>query len=86
MKYYSTNRKVREASFEEAVLKGLPDDNGLYMPSKLPHVGDDFLQKLPNLTFREIAFYIASYFIEDEIKQEALQDDRNRCLRFRSTG
>ena len=32
MKYYSTNKSVPEVSFEDAIVKGLPEDNGLYMP------------------------------------------------------
>ena len=32
MKYYSTNHQASDASLEEAVVKGLASDKGLYMP------------------------------------------------------
>ena len=32
MKYYSTNKQAPVASLEEAVVKGLAGDKGLYMP------------------------------------------------------
>lgn len=32
MKYYSTNHQAPDASLEEAVVKGLASDKGLYMP------------------------------------------------------
>ena len=32
MKYYSTNQQERNVSLEEAVVKGLAADKGLYMP------------------------------------------------------
>ena len=32
MKYYSTNKQAPYASLEEAVVKGLASDKGLYMP------------------------------------------------------
>ena len=31
MKYYSTNHQASDASLEEAVVKGLASDKGLYM-------------------------------------------------------
>ena len=36
IKYYSTNRKSPEVSLEEALLKGLAPDGGLYMPDSFP--------------------------------------------------
>ena len=35
MKYYSTNHQAPDASLEEAVVKGLASDKGLYMPCLL---------------------------------------------------
>ena len=35
MKYYSTNKQAPIASLEKAVVKGLAEDKGLYMPEKL---------------------------------------------------
>ena len=35
MKYYSTNKQAPLASLEEAVVKGLAGDKGLYMPETL---------------------------------------------------
>jgi threonine synthase len=31
MKYYSTKQKAGKVSFEEAIFKGLPEDNGLFL-------------------------------------------------------
>ena len=35
MKYYSTNHQASDASLEEAVVKGLASDKGLYMPKAI---------------------------------------------------
>ena len=35
MKYYSTNHQASDASLEEAVVKGLASDKGLYMPEAI---------------------------------------------------
>ena len=73
MHFYSTNRKVPTVSFKEAVLKGLPDDNGLYMPEVIPRFDNKFLKNLCNFSFQEIAFKSARLIIEDEIDESTLQ-------------
>ena len=35
MNYYSTNGKAPIASLEKAVVKGLAEDRGLYMPERI---------------------------------------------------
>ena len=35
MKYYSTNKQAPYASLEDAVVKGLASDKGLYMPESI---------------------------------------------------
>ena len=35
MKYYSTNKLAPNVSLQEAVVKGLAPDKGLYMPEKI---------------------------------------------------
>ncbi len=74
MQFYSTNKKVPLVSFKEAVLKGLPDDNGLYMPASIPVFPGEFVQKLPSLSFSEIAYESARLIIEDEIGQNELRN------------
>ena len=73
MQFYSTNRKVPLVSFKEAVLKSLPDDNGLYMPEKVPCFSTEFIQKLPALSFTEIALESAQQIIENEIEIDDLK-------------
>ena len=73
MQFYSTNRKVPSASFKEAVLKGLPDDNGLFLPEIIPHFSSEFLKELPGLTFHEIAREGARLIIEEEISEKDLK-------------
>ena len=73
MQFYSTNRKVTPVSFKEAVLKGLPDDNGLFMPEVIPQFSKTFIKSLPNLTYAEIAFEGSRLIIEEEIGEDELR-------------
>jgi threonine synthase len=73
MKFYSTNKKSEPVSFEKAVMAGLADDGGLFMPQSIPELDKNFIDQLEKLTFQEIAFLIAQKFIEDEISISDLE-------------
>lgn len=67
IKYVSTRDKNGQAvTASEAILKGLAPDGGLYVPTELPHVGEDFtLEKGP-----AEAMYLAikPFFEGDELE------------------
>lgn len=67
MELYSTKHSVPNVNFEEAVFKGLPSDNGLYMPTEIPQLPQAFFDKIETLSFPEIAFTVANTLIGDEI-------------------
>jgi threonine synthase len=73
MELYSTNYKVENVSFQEAVFKGLPDDNGLFMPTSIPKLPQLFFDSIEEKTFAEIAFEVAKTLIGDEIPEEDLK-------------
>ena len=73
MKYISTNGQSPAVDFKTAVLEGLPDDQGLYLPEQLPLLPEALIERLPSLSFAEIAFEIASLFLKDEIPLDALK-------------
>jgi threonine synthase len=82
MKFFSTNRSVEEVSFEEAILKGLPDDNGLYFPSTIPILDDSFWNNISQFSFQEIAFRIAQPFVDGEIPDTELRSIINEAVNF----
>ncbi len=57
MKYFSTRdlKKNQPVSLKEAVLKGLADDGGLYMPEFLPKLSQEQISGLQQLELPEIA-------------------------------
>ena len=46
MKYYSTNKKASDATLEEAVVRGLAGDKGLYMPRAIKALPQSFYDDL----------------------------------------
>ena len=67
MKYYSTNNRNTQVSFRQAILKGLADDEGLFMPERITPLSKEILSNLKSLSFQDIAFEISKNFIEEEI-------------------
>jgi len=74
MKYYSTNGKAPVADLEKAVVKGLAEDRGLYMPETIHHLPKAFIADMPDMAFRDIAYNVASNFFGDDVDEDALQD------------
>ena len=72
MKYYSTNQKVPLASLEEAVVKGLAGDKGLYMPERILRLDEEVINNLKNLSFQEIACVVAKAFFGEDIEEDTL--------------
>lgn len=54
MKYYSTNKQAPDASLEEAVVKGLAADKGLFMPYSIKPLPQDFMIVLILFLFRRL--------------------------------
>ena len=74
MKYYSTNGKAPMADLEKAVVKGLAEDRGLYMPEKIYQMPKAFFDHLQDMTFQDIAYNVASNFFGEDVDEDALQD------------
>ena len=82
MKYYSTKEKSHQVSLRQAVLSGMPADNGLYMPEKLPQVSDKILKKCSQLTFPELAVEVARPLLGDDVPPKILTEIINEVLNF----
>jgi len=72
MKFRSTLHRVPEVSLREAVLRGSAPDGGLYMPVEMPRLPSSFAERLPSLTFQEIALEVGTLFVGEDIPDAAL--------------
>ena len=73
MRYYSTNKKAPLASLEKAVVKGLAEDRGLYMPETIKKLPQSFFDKIDNMSFQEIAYCVADAFFGEDVPAENLR-------------
>jgi threonine synthase len=72
MQYFSTNRKSPHATFKEAVLRGQPDDKGLYFPESVPKLSNKFIAGLREKSNDEMAFEVIKPYVGDSIHDERL--------------
>jgi len=73
MKLYSTKKISPDVDLKEAVLKGLPADNGLYMPYEIKPLPTEFWDNLHSYTFTEMAFHISKHLMGDAVPEESLK-------------
>ena len=73
MKYYSTNKKAPIADLHKAVVKGLAEDRGLYMPEIIKKLPQDFFDNIEKLSFQEIAYKVADAFFGEDVDAESLK-------------
>ena len=73
MKYYSTNQQERNVSLEEAVVKGLAADKGLYMPDVIKSLPASFYDHIEDLSFQEIACRVADAFFGGDVPADTLK-------------
>lgn len=82
MKYYSTNGKAPIADLHKAVVKGLAEDRGLYMPERINHLPKEFFDNIDKMSFQEIAYTVASAFFGEDVDPDALHDIVYDTLQF----
>jgi len=82
MDYYSTNKQAPIATPEEAVIKGLASDRGLYMPERINVLPNAFFENIAEMTSREMANVAASAFFGDDIEPAALKAIVDDTLSF----
>lgn len=82
MKYYSTNKQAPDATLEEAVVKGLASDKGLFMPYEIKQLPASFFDEIDQLSFQEIAFRVADAFFGEDIPSDTLKQIVYDTLNF----
>ena len=82
MNLYSTNNVSLNVDLKYAVMKGLPDDNGLFMPVVIPTLPASFWATVSELSFEESSFSICQALIGDYIPEVDLKDIVKKAVSF----
>ena len=73
MIYYSTNKKAPVATLEKAVVKGLAEDRGLYMPEQIRQLPKEFFDNIHQMSFQELSYQVADAFFGEDVDAESLK-------------
>ena len=73
MKYYSTNGNAPVADLRKAVVKGLAEDRGLYMPERIKTLPKEFFYNMKGMSFQEIAYKVADAFFGEDVEANVLR-------------
>jgi threonine synthase len=73
MRLTSTRHAAPEATFLEALLRGLAPDGGLYLPTSLPPIAPDQLASWQGLEIADIAVRVLTHLVGDEFDRDAFQ-------------
>lgn len=82
MLYYSTNKSASTATLQEAVVKGLAPDKGLYMPERIKGLPREFFANIDRFSFQEIAYAVAEAFFGEDVDTMSLKRIVNDTLSF----
>ena len=75
--YQSTRGDKKRVLSAEAIIKGIADDGGLFVPESIPRVDKD-IYKLKSIDYKELAFLIMREFLTD-YRQDELKDCINKA-------
>ncbi|MCI7130290.1 MAG: threonine synthase [Lachnospiraceae bacterium] len=68
--YYSSTRNANDkVTASQAILKGLADDGGLFVPSEIPAL-DVSLKDLADMTYQQTAYEVMKLFLTDFTEEE----------------
>ena len=67
--YQSTRGGESGLTASQAILKGLADDGGLFMPTSIPKL-DVTMEELAGMTYQETAYRVMKQFLTDFTEEE----------------
>lgn len=82
MQYYSTNKQAATVSLQEAVIKGLAADRGLFMPFEIKQLSNGFYEHIDKMSFPEMAYQVADAFFGEDIPADILKQIVYDTLNF----
>jgi len=79
---YSTQKSSPNVSFEEAIFRGLPPDNGLYMPTEIKRLPDSFFDTIQDLSLVEIAESVCHNLLADDLSDAEIKSIITSSMNF----
>ena len=72
MKYISTRGYEEKFTAQEAIIKGIAPDGGLFVPESIPQLTEDDIEQMKTMSFCEISARVLSKYLDDFSEDELL--------------
>jgi threonine synthase len=82
MKLYSTKHESADVDLQEAIFRGLPPDNGLYMPYEIPAMPASFFESIHTLSLPEIAKAVCQNLLGDDLSVAEIEGIIDSSMTF----
>lgn len=82
MPYHSTTGNIQNISLTEAVTRGVPEDNGLYMPDSLPSLPNALFRNIGEMSLPDIAYVVANSLFGNEMDSAVINRIVNKTFNF----
>ena len=82
MDFYSTNNKDLRLNIKDAVIKGLANDKGLFMPEYIPVLGENIINDLADMSLHEIAYEVLQPYFTPVVPEEKLKSIIGEAFNF----
>ena len=70
MEFCSTRNKALRVTSARAILQGLAEDGGLFIPVELPHFSEDQIMTMAAMNYRKVAETVMAEFLPDFSREE----------------
>ena len=67
--YSSTRNSEKKITASQAILKGLADDGGLFVPESIPAL-DVSVEELSKMSYQQVAYEVMKLFLTDFTEEE----------------
>ena len=82
MHLYSTVGQSPKVSLEEAIFRGLPPDNGLYMLEKINPLSNRFIDNIHQYSIQEIAKEVCGTLLGEDFSNQEIEGIIERAINF----
>jgi len=82
MKFYSTKNIRNVCDLKTAVIKGMPDDGGLFMPARIPQIPPLLISQMNKLSIREIAKIVLDKYLCEDLNPSEINQIVEEALNF----
>lgn len=83
MLWYSSNNIENKVSFTDAVLTGMPEDGGLWLPVEIPKLSAEFISNINHYSMKSICCKVLEMFLYPDLSQELIRNIVTDAFNFK---